>query len=62
MLTVPLQPGVTVAIPGPQNDGADFFGLGFALIGIVLAIVVVRLVSRGWGGPPQSEDRPPTGT
>lgn len=30
------------ALPGPQNDGADFYGLAAALALIVVAIFLVR--------------------
>jgi hypothetical protein len=39
-------PGQNPNIVGPHNDSSDFFGLGFALVGIVVAIVVVRLAFR----------------
>ena len=38
-------------IPGDADDGADFWGLGAALLGIVLIIVLARLLLRG--GPDQ---------
>jgi hypothetical protein len=30
------------AVPGPANDGSDFYGLGAAVVVIVVAIVAVR--------------------
>jgi hypothetical protein len=32
-------------IPGDADDGADFWGLGVALIAIVVVIVAVRLIA-----------------
>ncbi len=44
---VPGQP----AVPGPQNDGSDFYGLAIALVVIVGAIFLVRrLVPLRRGG------------
>jgi hypothetical protein len=37
-------PSSQPAVPGPQNDGADFWGLGAALLVIVVAIFVVRKI------------------
>ena len=39
-------PGGKVNIVGPHNDSSDFFGLAFALVGIGIVIVVVRLAFR----------------
>jgi hypothetical protein len=36
-----------VRVPGPHNDGADFYGIGLGLVAIVLAITITRLVFRG---------------
>jgi hypothetical protein len=36
------QPATPAAVPGPQSDGSDFYGLGAALLIIVVAIFVVR--------------------
>jgi len=46
-VTIPGAPGQTVspkqpALPGPQNDPADFYGLGAAVVVIVVAIFLVR--------------------
>jgi hypothetical protein len=45
----PASPGG--GIPGDASDGADFYGLGAALVGIVLVIVLARLVLRGQRSP-----------
>jgi hypothetical protein len=37
-------PNATANIPGPHNDGADFYGIGAALAAILVAIAVTRLV------------------
>jgi hypothetical protein len=51
------------AVPGPQNDGSDFYGLGVALILIVGAILVVRrLVPLQRGRIAPSERRRPAST
>ncbi|MBO0729233.1 MAG: hypothetical protein J2P57_08230 [Acidimicrobiaceae bacterium] len=63
------QPGAVITIPpggtaptiiGPHNDSSDFWALGFALVGIVVAVVVVRLVFKGRAHParPPEERRP----
>ncbi len=50
--------GRSGTIPGDANDGADFWGIGAALLMIVAAIVIVRLVfRRGTGPPPAREER-----
>lgn len=51
------------AIPGPQNDGSDFYGLAAALVVIVGAILLVRRLvplQRGSTLPTQRR-RPPAG-
>jgi hypothetical protein len=48
---VTLQPTApTGRIPGDASDPSDFYGLGVAVIGIVLAIAVARWLLRGHGG------------
>jgi hypothetical protein len=39
-----------VRVPGPHNDGADFYGIGLGLVAIVVAIAITRLVFRGRRG------------
>lgn len=67
-------PGVTQSpkqpvLPGPQNDGSDFYGLAAAVVVIVVAIVAVRRlvplrrqpsVGRHPTQPPDSHDPHPT--
>jgi hypothetical protein len=48
-VVIPGSPGVSQApkqpaVPGPQNDGSDFYGLGAALVVIVVAIFLVRRI------------------
>jgi hypothetical protein len=53
---VTLQPtGPTGRIPGDASDPSDFYGLGVAVIGIVLAIVLARWLLRGHGGQSRGE-------
>jgi hypothetical protein len=44
-----LPPGRTVARPSDANDGSDFYGLGAAVIGIALIVVIAKLAFRGRG-------------
>jgi hypothetical protein len=43
-------PNATTDSPGTHNDGSDFYGLGLALLVIVGAIFLTRLVFRRPGG------------
>jgi hypothetical protein len=54
-------PNATANIPGPHNDGADFYGIGAALAAIVVAIVITRLVFRRSAptAPGAGNPRPP---
>jgi hypothetical protein len=36
-----------VRVPGPHNDGSDFYGIGLGLLAIVVAIALTRVVFRG---------------
>ena len=46
----------TANIPGPHNDGADFYGIALVLLAIVVAIALTRvLVLRRRGGSPDAE-------
>jgi hypothetical protein len=36
-------------IPGPHNDGSDFYGIGLGLLAILAAIAFTRLVFRRRG-------------
>jgi hypothetical protein len=36
-----------VRVPGPHNDGSDFYGIGLGLLAIVVAIALTRLLFRG---------------
>jgi hypothetical protein len=55
-------PTTTENVPGPQNDGSDFFGILLALAAILLAIFVTRRVfgsgsGRGRGVRPRGPTR-----
>jgi hypothetical protein len=44
---VTLQPASpSGGIPGDASDPADFWGIGAAIVGIVLAILLVRMIFR----------------
>ena len=46
MVTVQGGPTATANIPGPHNDAADFWGSGLAILVIIGAIALTRLVFR----------------
>jgi hypothetical protein len=52
VITIIGGPSATADIPGPHNDGADFYGIVLGLIAIVLAIAVTRVVFRRRGDRP----------
>jgi hypothetical protein len=43
-------PNATTDQPGSHNDGSDFYGLALALVVILVAIALTRLVFRRPGG------------
>ncbi len=68
VITIVGGPNVTVAVPGPQNDAADLFGIVPVLLGIGAAIAGARwLFGRSGGKPtdpgslPSESDPTPTG-
>ena len=51
-ITITGGPSVTANIPGPHNDGADFYGIILVLAVIVAAIVLTRVLFGHRGGSP----------
>jgi hypothetical protein len=51
VITIVGGPSATANIPGPHDDASDFFGIVVALIAILAAIAVTRVVFRRRGGP-----------
>lgn len=48
----------TANIPGTHSDPADFYGLGLALIVIVVAIALTRVLFRRPGGGANDAEQP----
>ncbi len=68
VITIVGGPNVTVALPGPQDDAADLFGIIPVMLGIGAAIAGARwLFGRSGGKPaapeslPSASDPTPTG-
>lgn len=64
LITIDGGPNVTANIPGPHSDSADFYGIFLALLIIVAAIAITRVVF-GWRGgarraSPSSDPDPST--
>ena len=57
MITITGGPNATANIPGPRNDAADFYGIAVALIAIMAAIALTRIV---FGRRPRGGRRPPS--
>ena len=55
VITITGGPNATANIPGPHNDAADFYGIAVALIAIMAAIALTRIVfgRRPRGGRPR---------
>ena len=49
LITIDGGPNATANIPGPHSDSADFYGIFLALLVIVAAIAITRVVF-GWRG------------
>jgi hypothetical protein len=58
VITIYGGPNATANIPGPHNDGADFYGIAAALAAILVAIAVTRLVFRRSGRPAPDAEGP----
>ena len=50
LITIIGGPNATANIPGPHNDSADFYGIVLALVAIVAAIAITRVVFGRRGG------------
>jgi hypothetical protein len=52
VITIVGGPSATANIPGPRNDGADFYGIILVLVAIVAAIILTRVLFGRRGGSP----------
>jgi hypothetical protein len=57
VITIVGGPSATANIPGPHNDGADFYGIILVLAGIAAAIVLTRVLFGHRGGSPGAGGR-----
>jgi hypothetical protein len=57
VITIVGGPSATANIPGPHEDGADFYGIILVLAAIVVAIVLTRVLFGRRGGSPGAGGR-----